>query len=48
MPKTQPKTKEYPKYESHCCGAPVEVLKYMKVKYYCEECKEPCIARKKK
>lgn len=44
---TEPK-KEYPKYESHCCGAPVKVLKNKKVKYHCEECGEPCIARQKK
>jgi len=38
----------YPKYESHCCGAPVRIEEDQQVKYFCEECGEPCIARKKK
>lgn len=40
--------KPYPKYESHCCGAPVLVKTGQKVKYFCEECEQPCIAREKK
>lgn len=45
--KSEPK-EEYPKYESHCCGAPVKVLEHTAIKYFCEECGEKCIARKKK
>jgi predicted RNA-binding Zn-ribbon protein involved in translation (DUF1610 family) len=41
-------TKPFPQYESHCHGAPVEIHKGQKVKYYCTECGEPCIPRQKK
>lgn len=40
--------KQYPKHESHCCGAPVNVHKGEKIKYTCSECGNPCIARSKK
>lgn len=39
--------KPYPKYESHCCGAPVEV-RPGKRKYFCEECGGGCIPIQKK
>lgn len=45
---TKDTTKSYPKYESHCCGAPVKVKADQELKYYCEACGQPCIARSKK
>lgn len=37
----------FPKYESHCHGAPVEI-RDGKVKYWCTECGDPCIPVNKK
>lgn len=41
---------EYPKYESHCHGAPIYKLHVTgnKRKYICMECVEWCIAVEKK
>ena len=40
--------KPFPKYESHCHGAPVIIQKDEQFKYICSTCLEPCVARKKK
>lgn len=46
---TQPGAQmDFPKYESHCHGAPVYRLFDRERKYVCTECGDYCVARNKK
>lgn len=42
--------KPFPKYKSHCHDAPVGVWQPddPRGKYFCTECRDPCIPRQKK